>query len=273
VSPSDRLVAIADPDDPRIAVFRAVRERDVAGRQGGFIAEGEVVVRALAGSRLHRARSILVSAGRVARLAPLLARFDDDVALYAVPQPVMDLVVGFPIHRGLLAYGERRVETSAEGLLAAAKGSGDIVCLFGVSNHDNVGGVFRNATAFGALGVLLDGGCCDPLYRKAIRVSVGAALTVPFARIAGQDDVIVLLEAYGFTPLALSPGGATRLNVLKVPQRAAVLLGSEGRGLPATLLERARSVAIPMAMGFDSLNIATASGIVLHHLATAREGA
>jgi tRNA G18 (ribose-2'-O)-methylase SpoU len=273
VSPSDRLVAIADPDDPRIAVFRAVRERDVAGRQGGFIAEGEVVVRVLAESRLHRARSVLVSAGRAARLAPLLARFDDDVALYAAPQAVMDLIAGFPIHRGLLAYGKRRAEASAEGLLAAAKGPGEIVCLFGVSNHDNVGGVFRNAAAFGALGVLLDGGCCDPLYRKAIRVSVGAALTVPFARIGADGNILALLERHGFIPLAFSPTGGTKLSALRLPQRAAVLFGSEGHGLPATLLERARSVAIPMAKGFDSLNIATASGIVLHHLAMARERA
>lgn len=266
------VVAIEDPDDPRIAVFRKVRERDVAGRHGGFIAEGEVVLRVLAKSRLHRTRSVLIAAARAEKLAPLLAGFDDDVAIYAAPQAIMDQIVGFPIHRGVLAYGERRTETSPDALLAAASHSADLVCLFGVSNHDNVGGVFRNAAAFGAFGVLLDGGCCDPLYRKAIRVSVGAALTVPFARIGAQQDVLALLERHGFTPLALSPGGATPLSALAAPRRAAILLGAEGHGLPPTLLERVTSVAIPMAKGFDSLNIATASGIALHHLATAREG-
>lgn len=267
-----RVVAIEDPDDPRIAVFRAVRERDVAGRHGGFIAEGEVVLRVLARSRLHRARSVLVAVTRVAKLTPLLADFDDDVAVYAAPQAIMDKIAGFPIHRGVLAYGERRANTSPVALLAAADGPANLVCLFGVSNHDNVGGVFRNAAAFGACAVLLDDGCCDPLYRKAIRVSVGAALTVPFARIGADEDIVAVLERHGFTPLALSPGGATPLSAIPVPSRAAVMLGAEGHGLPPALLARARSVAIPMAKGFDSLNIATASGIVLNHLATAREG-
>jgi tRNA G18 (ribose-2'-O)-methylase SpoU len=268
--PCDRLVTIADPDDPRIAAFRAVRERDIAGRHGGFIAEGEVVLRVLARSPLHRARSVLVAATRAAKLAPLLAAFDDEVALYAAPQAVMDQIVGFPIHRGVLAFGERRAEVSAEALLAAIDGPAKLICLFGVSNHDNVGGVFRNAAAFGACGVLLDGLCCDPLYRKAIRVSVGAALSVPFARIGADEDILGQLERHGFTPLAFSPTGAASLSAIEVPRRSAILLGAEGDGLPAALMARTRSVAIPMAKGFDSLNIATASGIALHHLA--REG-
>jgi tRNA G18 (ribose-2'-O)-methylase SpoU len=264
-----RVIAVEDADDPRIAVFRAVRERDVAGRLGGFIAEGEVVLQVLARSRLHRARSVLIAASRIAKLAPLLAAFDDDVAVYAAPQAVMDQISGFPIHRGVLAYGERRAKTSPEALMAAA--DGPVVCLFGVSNHDNVGGVFRNAAAFGAFAVLLDGGCCDPLYRKSIRVSVGTALTVPFARIGDEEDIVAVLERHGFTPLALSPRGATPLSDVPAPGRAAIMLGTEGQGLPPALLARARSVVIPMAKGVDSLNIATASGIALHHLATARE--
>jgi tRNA G18 (ribose-2'-O)-methylase SpoU len=214
----------------------------------------------------------VVAAARASKLAPLLAAFDDDVALYAAPQAVMDRIVGFPIHRGVLAFGERRVDISAEALLAAADGPANLVCLFGVSNHDNVGGVFRNAAAFGACGVLLDGLCCDPLYRKAIRVSVGAALSVPFARIGADEDIVSLLKRHGFTPLALSPAGATALSAIQVPRRAAILLGAEGHGLPPALLARTTSIVIPMANGFDSLNIATASGIALHYLATAREG-
>ncbi|HEY2483403.1 MAG TPA: RNA methyltransferase [Caulobacteraceae bacterium] len=247
-----------------------MRERDIAGRHGGFIAEGEVVLRVLARSRLHRARSVLVAAARAGKLAPLLAAFDDNVALYTASQTVMDRIVGFPIHRGVLAFGERQREISPEALLAAAEGTANLLCLFGVSNHDNVGGVFRNAAAFGACGVLLDGLCCDPLYRKAIRVSVGAALSVPFARIGAEEDIVSLLERHGFTPLALSPAAATPLSAIQVPERAAIMLGAEGHGLPPALLARTRTVAIPMAKGFDSLNIATASGIALHHLA--REG-
>ena len=262
------VIAIDEADDPRIAPFREVRDRDVAGRHGGFIAEGEVVLRVLARSRLHRARSILVAAKRVEGLAPILAAFAEDVPIFAAGQVVMDSIVGFPIHRGILAFGERGPPLSPDALLQAVAGPARIVCLFGVSNHDNVGGVFRNAAAFGAAAVLLDGACCDPLYRKAIRVSVGAALTVPFARLEG--DPLDLLARHGFEALALSPSAATPLADLAPPERVAVLLGAEGAGLPGDLLARARAISIPMSGGFDSLNLATTSGIVLNHLAHGR---
>jgi tRNA G18 (ribose-2'-O)-methylase SpoU len=262
-----RTLLIDDPDDPRLAPFRAVRDRDVAGRHGGFIAEGEVVLRVLARQRRHRTRAVLVAAKRVEGLAPILSAFPDDVAIYAAGQAVMDAVVGFPIHRGILAFAERAPEETAEALLAGIEGSARVVCLFGVANHDNVGGVFRNAAAFGAAAVLLDGACCDPLYRKAIRVSVGAALAIPFARFAASDDPLDLLRRAGFEALALSPAGATPLSDLAPPARAAVLLGAEGHGLAPALLQRARTISIPMAGDFDSLNLATTSGVVLNHLA------
>jgi tRNA G18 (ribose-2'-O)-methylase SpoU len=138
--------------------------------------------------------------------------------------------------------------------------------LFGISNHDNMGGLFRNAAAFGVDAVLLDAACCDPLYRKAIRVSVGAALKVPVARLPTGEDPLALLERTGFTALALSPSGVEPLAGLARPDRAAVLLGTEGRGLDAALLRRARTVAIPMAAGWDSLNVAAASAVMLHEL-------
>ncbi|HEY5289533.1 MAG TPA: RNA methyltransferase [Caulobacteraceae bacterium] len=263
----NRIVPIDDADDPRIAAFRDVRDRDIAGRLGGFIAEGEVVLRVLARSRLHRARAILIAAKRLESLAPILSGFADDVPIYTAGQAAMDQIVGFPIHRGILAFGERAREVSADALLGAIEGPARLVALFGVANHDNVGGVFRNAAAFGARALLLDGACCDPLYRKAIRVSVGAALTVPFARFASGEDPLDLLARHGFAALALSPSGAAPLAALDPPRRTAVLLGAEGAGLPGAILERVATVAIPMASGFDSLNLATVSGIVLNHLA------
>ena len=146
-----------------------------------------------------------------------------------------------------------------------------VLVLFGISNHDNMGGLFRNAAAFGAGAVLLDPGCCDPLYRKAIRVSVGHALTTPFARLGEGQDPLALLQRAGFEPLALTPAGAvTPLADLKRPARAAVLLGTEGEGLPTAVIAGARPVAIPMAAGVDSLNVAVTAGIVLHHLAFAQ---
>jgi tRNA G18 (ribose-2'-O)-methylase SpoU len=141
-----------------------------------------------------------------------------------------------------------------------------VLALFGIGNHDNMGGLFRNAAAFGAGAVLLGPDCCDPLYRKAIRVSVGAALTTPFAYFAPGDDPIAQMAAHSFEALALSPAGAETLAGLRPSARVAVLLGAEGPGLPPDILARARTIGIPMAGGFDSLNVAVTSGIVLHHL-------
>ena len=261
------IISIDDPLDPRVAPFRQVRDRDIAGRRGGFIAEGEVVLNVLARECPRQARALLIAEKRVAALSPLIARFGDDLPVYAVGQTVMDAIAGFPIHRGILAYGERPDAPAAEQLLADAPPGAIVLALFGLANHDNVGGVFRNAAAFGVHAVLLDATCCDPLYRKAIRVSVGAALSIPFARWGPSDDPIEILRAHGFTPLALSPSGRTPLADLVRPARPAVLLGAEGPGLPAAILARADTISIPMAGAFDSLNVATTSGIVLHHLA------
>ena len=261
------IIPINDPQDPRIAAYRDVRERDLVGRGGHFIAEGEVVLRVLLEEVRHRPVSLLLADKRITALAPLLASLSDDVPVYSAGQAVMDAIVGFPLHRGILALGQRAPEPEPEALLSALGARALVVVLCGIGNHDNVGGIFRNAAAFGADAVILDANCCDPLYRKAIRVSVGGTLKVPFLRLAAGTDIVGLLARQGFEAIALSPSGATTLAGLRRPERAAILLGSEGPGLPAELLARMRTVSIPMAKGFDSLNVATTSGIVLHHLA------
>ena len=260
-------IRIDNPADPRIAAYRDVRERDLVGREGLFIAEGEVVVRVLAGGTPHVPVSLLVAEKRLGGLASLIEALPADVPVYAASQEVMDGIAGFPMHRGILALGRRAPAAGAEALLAVAPARALVVVLFGVANHDNMGGIFRNAAAFGVDAVILDSDCCDPLYRKAIRVSVGAALTVPFARLERGEDALALLARLGFEALALSPAGTTPLAELRRAERMAVLLGSEGPGLPADVLAKARTVRIPMAGRLDSLNVATASGIVLHHLA------
>lgn len=242
----------------------------MAGREGAFIAEGEVVVRTLASpASRHEVGSLLLAEKRVPALQDVIDGLPEDTPVYVAAQAVMDAIVGFPIHRGVLALGRRAPPVSAADLLDRLGPRAIVVGLGGVSNHDNVGGVFRNAAAFGADAVLLDGACCDPLYRKAIRVSTGSALRVPFARTASAAAMANLLVGRGFDVLALSPVGAERLSDVRRPERAAVLLGAEGQGLPPALLARLRTVRIPMAGGVDSLNVATTSGIVLHHLAAA----
>lgn len=260
------LIPIATAEDPRLEPYRAVRERDLAGRQGLFVAEGEVVLRMLLAQSRHAPASLLLAEKRVARLGPLLAGLTADVPVYVAPQAVMDAVVGFPIHRGILAVARRAEPLDPDGLLACLPHSSLALALVGISNHDNMGGLFRNAAAFGVGAVILDAGCCDPLYRKAIRVSVGAAVTTPFARLAPGQDMVDLLRSRGFEPLALSPRADMTLAQLDRPARAAVLVGPEGPGLPEALLARCRGVAIPMAPGVDSLNVAVAAALALHHL-------
>lgn len=258
---------IDDPDDPRLEPYRAVRERDLAGREGLFVAEGRVVLEKAVRAMPQALDSVLVAERRLGGLAHILADLPDVTPVYAASQAAMDQVVGFPIHRGILAVG-RRPERAADQLIAALPQRALVIGLVGIANHDNMGGIFRNAAAFGADAVLLDDTCCDPLYRKAIRVSVGAALTVPFARAAEPDRLVTLLETHGFETAALSPGAAASLQDLTFGSRAAVMFGAEGPGLPAAVLGRVRAVGIAMAGGFDSLNVATTSGIVLHHIVT-----
>jgi tRNA G18 (ribose-2'-O)-methylase SpoU len=260
------LIPIDDPDDPRIEPFRQVRERDLVGRRGGFVAEGEVVLAKAVATGRHPLTSLLLDEKRVTALAPILAALPDSIPVYTAAPAVLDAIVGFHIHRGILAIGRRAPDRPASEVLAALPERAVVLALFGIGNHDNMGGLFRNAAAFGAGAVLLGADCCDPMYRKAIRVSVGAALTTPFAWFADGEDPIALLRAHGFEPLALSPAGSQALGSLDPPARAAVILGAEGPGLPAAMLARARTISIPMAGGFDSLNVAVTGGIVLHHL-------
>ncbi|WP_421931117.1 TrmH family RNA methyltransferase [Phenylobacterium sp.] len=263
------IIPIDDPADPRVAAYRDVRERDLVGREGLFVAEGEVVLNVLTRSTLVEPVSLMIAQKRVAGLAHLLEQVPVDVPVYAASQAAMDAVVGFHIHRGILALGRRRDAPSAADMLAGLGEGALVLALSGIGNHDNMGGLFRNAAAFGVDAVLLDSGCCDPLYRKAIRVSVGAVLVTPFA--TGPGDLLEELGRAGFATVALSPSGATRLVDLRRSAKTAVLLGAEGPGLAASVLARATTVAIPMATGFDSLNVATTAGIVLHHLAFAAE--
>ena len=189
--------------------------------------------------------------------------------VYAAAQPVIDAITGFHIHRGILAIGERAPMPSAQRRCFPASASRAlVVVLSAIANHDNMGGICRNAAAFGADAVLLDGDCCDPFYRKAIRVSVGAALTLPFARVATRGR-----RRSTCSPPTVSrrwlcrPPASVALGDVQRGDRVAAIFGAEGPGLPQAVIDRATGVRIAMAGGMDSLNVATASGIVLHHLA------
>ena len=260
------LIPINDPDDARIEPYRAVRERDLVGRGDRFVVEGEVVLRVFLTRSKLAAESLLIAENRIAGLADLMPAVPTETPVYVASRSVMDAIVGFPIHRGILAVGRRGPPVGIDALLAGLPRQALVVGLVGIANHDNVGGIFRNAAAFGASAVLVDSGTCDPLYRKAIRVSVGGVLMVPFARAGNAETMLASLESAGFESIALSPSGREDLDAVSAAPRSALLLGAEGPGLPQTILERMRTVRIPMRGGFDSLNVATSSGIALHHL-------
>jgi tRNA G18 (ribose-2'-O)-methylase SpoU len=262
-------IQIDDVDDPRIELYRDIQERDLVGRDGLFVAEGKVVVEKLVDNKRHRPVSLLIAAKRLSALQLIIDRLENEVPVYVAAQPVLDAIAGFPMHRGILAIGRREAMPEPEALLARCGDQATVVVLSGIANHDNMGGLFRNAAAFGVSAVLLDSECCDPLYRKAIRVSVAATLLVPFGQLARGQDPIELLERHGFTPVALSPAGRERLSDWQPDPRTAVLLGAEGPGLAPDLIARTHSVRIAMSSGFDSLNVATTSGIVLHHVSAA----
>jgi tRNA G18 (ribose-2'-O)-methylase SpoU len=270
-----RLIPVSDLNLPELVPYRDLRDRDLAAlgelgadptgpHAGGFIAEGDVVVRVLARSPFQIA-SVLVSESRLSALAPLFETMPE-TPVYVAPQAAMDVLVGFPIHRGLLALGVR-APRDPDVLL---QDDGLVLALVGLTNHDNVGGIFRNAAAFGIRAVLLDDTTCDPLYRKALRVSVGGALLVPFARAGSGDALVTRLLGHGYEPLALTPRGAHTLESLAPHPRRALILGTEGPGLPDDLMARTRGVRIDMAAGFDSLNVYVTSGIALYALTRGR---
>lgn len=259
-------IPISDPDDPRIAAYCNVRERDLVGREGRFVAEGKVVLNVLFAARRFEAESALILDRRLAGMADTLDLAPQDLPLYVADQATMDAIAGFHIHRGILAIGRKRTDDDAQSLLAALPADALVIVLLGISNHDNVGAIFRNAAAFGADAVLLDRASCDPLYRKAIRVSVGAALKVPYAVLADADAIHAGLADAGFEQLAMTPRDAEDIADVSPAGRQAIWLGAEGPGLPEDLMTRLRRVRIDMEADFDSLNVAAASAVSLHRL-------
>jgi tRNA G18 (ribose-2'-O)-methylase SpoU len=258
-------IRVEDPDDPRVAGFRDVRERDLTGRRGLFVAEGAVVLRALVapGSRCA-VESVLVDERRVGALADVWSALADCAPVHVAAQGVLDAVAGFHLHRGILALGRVPPPVSLDEV--AAPGPRTLLVAGGVGNHDNMGALMRNAAAFGVDAVVLDDRCCDPFYRKALRVAVGATLSLPIVRAGGLDALLEELTRREVECLALSPAGRESLKDVRTAPRRSVVVGAEGPGLPPEIVARLRAVRIDMRPGFDSLNVATAAAIALHQI-------
>lgn len=267
---------VNDMEDPRVEAYRNVREADLRGRHDLFIAEGRLVVGILVSGCRFRAESILVTEPALQSLLPQLEAAEHTPEVYVADLPVMSEIVGFDIHRGCLAAGRRRPVPNAEQLLGDPESLGSlIVGVEDLSNHDNIGGIFRNAAAFGASGILLTPRCCDPLYRKSIRVSMGHVLRLPYATLPAGAHGVAELKRLGWTTIALTPrpdamplGEAMAMLENHSTQRVCLLLGGEGSGLSSGMLNGADfRVRIPMSAGVDSLNTAVAGAIAMQRLA------
>jgi tRNA G18 (ribose-2'-O)-methylase SpoU len=261
---------VEDLTDPRVALYRGVRDPELLRDRGVFIAEGRLVVRRLLEHGTLRTRSVLVTPTGFESIRNVAA---GAAAVYLVDQPVMEAITGFHIHRGCLALGERPAPVRVETILSFP---GPLVIVERVGNPDNVGGIFRNAAALGAAGVLLSPGCGDPLYRKAIRTSMGATLSVPFAAVEPWPQALEEIARAGWTIVALTPDPAATpiAQAARALRRSRVtlLVGHEGAGLsPEALAAADVRASIPMARGADSLNVATATAIALHRLGDAGE--
>jgi tRNA G18 (ribose-2'-O)-methylase SpoU len=272
------FVPIVDPADARLEDYRNVPDPELIERRGIFVAEGRLVVRRLLQANRFAVRSVLVTTAARRALenddAFRLRAETASLPVYEVPPWVINAITGFNIHRGCLAIGERPVLPSWQQVTATAQ---RIIVAERVANADNVGAIFRNAAAFGADGVLLERTCTDPLYRKAIRTSMGAALQVPYARMEPWPAALHGLRDAGYTLLGMIPraeqslssvasGFSRTIDSAKAGSRKiAIVVGHEGDGLSDEALAACTHLArIPMARGVDSLNVATASAIAMY---------
>lgn len=261
-------IAIADADDPRVADYRELRDPALRHGRGLFVAETIEVVKALLATPRYRVRSLLLTPVFYERLRPLVA--ERDAAVFLAPTALLESIIGLNFHRGCVALGERGDDPPLD--LVVNANAHRMVVLEDVTNPDNLGGIFRTAHVFGMDGLVLSPGCADPLYRKVIRVSVGASLHLPWVRDAQWPHAIALLRDQGFTVAALTTSTTAldleRLATGDVPERLAILVGNEGYGLSAAARAAADvEVTIPMRAGADSLNVGAAVAIALYRLA------
>ncbi|NUP63262.1 MAG: RNA methyltransferase [Nonomuraea sp.] len=261
---------VFDAADPRLADYTRLRDVDLRksleAERGLFLAEGEKVIRrAIAAG--YPIRSILTTRRWLESLSDVIG----EATVYEVSDELMSGIAGFPVHRGALASMRRLPLPPAETLIKGA--ARRLLVLEDLVDHSNVGAIFRCAAALGADGILLSPRCADPLYRRAVKVSMGAVFSIPYARLDDWYAGLGRLREAGFQTLALTPDQeATPIDRVRMGGRVALLLGSEGDGLSSHWLHEAdQAVCIPMsaaamASGVDSLNVVAAAAIACHGL-------
>jgi tRNA G18 (ribose-2'-O)-methylase SpoU len=265
------VVDITDPDDARLNSFRDLnsidRRPDLPSGKGLVIAEGVLVVQRM----LASAFTPLAFLGTDRRLAELKADLAGNPApFYRASAELMAQVVGFHLNRGVLGAARREPERSLAQVIDGAR---TVAVLEGVNDHENLGSIFRNAAGLSVDAIVFGSGCADPLYRRAVRVSMGHALLVPYARATDWPADLKMLRQKGFRLLAMTPSH----DAMPLPEamasvcdeRVAVLVGAEGPGLSRAALQASDlRVRIPMSRGTDSLNVATAAALAFYERAS-----
>ena len=258
------VLRIESLDDPRVADYRYIADAKYLLERSLFVAEGRLVVRRLLDLRQWAMHSLLLTSAAAQSLEDLMYRTAAPV--YVVDQELMNAIAGFNIHRGCLALAHRPPVADLDRIASGPHSR--VLLMEGVNNPDNVGGLFRSAAAFGVDLVVLGPRCSDPLYRKAIRTSMAATVTVPFVRARQWPGAIADLHADGFSVIALTPHHSASLleDVWPNHPKRALLVGAEGNGLsPEALATADLRVRIPMTADVDSLNVTTAASIAMYH--------
>ncbi|MGZ5398432.1 MAG: TrmH family RNA methyltransferase [Nocardioides sp.] len=259
------LFEIDDPADPRLADYRDLRDvelrKHLEGEQGLFLAEGAKVVRRAVEAGFTP-RSFLMAPRWLDGLADVLAT--SGAPCYVLPEALAEEVTGFHVHRGALASLHRQPLPPVDAVLDGAR---SVLVLEDIVDHTNVGAIFRSGAAFGFDAVLLAPRCADPLYRRAIKVGMGAVFTTPWTRLPEWYDALPDLSARGFTTVALTlaPDAVAIDEAVASVERLALVLGSEGHGLSPRWEESAdQRATIPMRPGIDSLNVAAATAVACY---------
>ncbi len=259
------LIEITDPADPRLADYRDLRDvelrKHLEAEHGLFLAEGEKVVRRAVEAGFAP-RSLLMAPRWIDGLADVLAT--TDAPCFVMSEALAEQVTGFHVHRGALASLERRPLPAVADVLAGAR---SVLVLEDIVDHTNVGAILRSGAALGFDAVLLSPRCADPLYRRAIKVAMGAVFTMPWTRLPDWYDALPDLSAAGFTTVALTlaPDSTPIEEAVAGVERLALVLGSEGHGLSPRWEQSAdRRAIIPMAEGIDSLNVAAATAVACY---------
>jgi tRNA G18 (ribose-2'-O)-methylase SpoU len=264
------VIHVTSLDDLRLAAYRHIADPDQLLDLGLFVAEGRLVVRRLIDLHHWAIDSILLTQPAADALIDVLAK--TDAPIYIAPQEVMNGIAGFNIHRGCLALVRRPDTPTLDRIVAGPLSR--VLVLEGVNNPDNIGGLFRSAAAFGIELAVLGPNSGDPLYRKAIRTSMGATLSVPFVEAPQWPGAISDLRRDGFTVVALTPMmSAAPLEEVFPHAKLALLVGSEGAGLTEAALRTATlRIRIPTTADVDSLNVTTAASIAMYHCFAERRG-